>query len=112
LWNTINDYLGLWPDTPDGKLAANDQALPYGGTFDLNATWQPPHDFHYRGTAADMRGNTADHTIPVSRQADFIFFCQARQAVLYQVEFATPGDTDTSVANIRRYCHCHWALIQ
>lgn len=110
IYYTTYDYLNLY-GLQGQKIAANDQSLPYGGTFDLNANWTFPHAYHYRGTAADIRGNTAANNVPVSRQADFINFCRLRGADLYQIEYATAGDTDTSVADSRRHIHCHWPLI-
>lgn len=110
LYNTVGDYLALY-SIQGQQVAANDQALPYGGIFDLNSNWWYPHNYHHRGTAADIRGNTLANTVPVSRQQDFINICYAKGADLYQVEYATPGDTDASVADSRRHIHCHWPLI-
>jgi hypothetical protein len=111
LYYATNDYLFLFPDTPDGKLADNDQGLPWGGIFDLNQDWNPPHEYHQRGTAADMRNNMGLYSIPVSRTNYFIRACWDHGAELAQVEYDDPNDSDTSVYDIRRHVHCHWPLI-
>ena len=38
---------------PD-QLGVNDMSLPWGGLFDLDATWHHPHNEHRRGTNADV----------------------------------------------------------
>lgn len=40
---------------PGEKLSLNDMSLPWGGLFDLNANWQPPHFWHRFGTDVDIR---------------------------------------------------------
>lgn len=37
------------------KLAINDMSLPYGGIFDFEGNWGPPHNFHRIGTNVDIR---------------------------------------------------------
>ena len=108
--DTTTNYLSAYPDTPDGVIASNDQSLAFGGTFDIQQTWNPPHTFHYRGTAADMRGNMLSHHIPVSRQQTFVNFCAARGADLAQIEYANPSDSDTYVQDGNRHVHCHWPI--
>ncbi len=36
------------------KLLINDISLPYGGLFDINGDWQPPHKEHRMGKSADI----------------------------------------------------------
>jgi hypothetical protein len=64
IYNTVGDYLTAYGLTGQ-QVAANDQSLPYGGIFDLNSDWWYPHNYHHRGTAADIRGNTnSNHCCP------------------------------------------------
>jgi len=34
----------------------NDMSLPYGGLFDIQGNWRPPHDTHRTGRNADISG--------------------------------------------------------
>lgn len=45
------DYESLHPDT---KLRVNDMSLKWGGLFDFNNNWSPPHKSHRTGTNADI----------------------------------------------------------
>ncbi|MBI5197218.1 MAG: hypothetical protein HZA19_01270 [Nitrospirae bacterium] len=38
----------------DRKLSVNDLSLPWGGLFDINNNWLPPHQTHRFGTDADI----------------------------------------------------------
>jgi len=109
LYYTTQDYRNFFEDT--SLIGANDQALPYGGVFDLNSNWNPPHTYHYRGTAGDMRGNMQAYSIPVSRQQWFVDRCTFYGAALAQIEYANPNDSDAGVADQRRHVHCHWPLV-
>jgi len=40
---------------PGQRLAYNDMSLEYGGLFDINGTWAPPHSSHRFGVDADLR---------------------------------------------------------
>lgn len=40
--------------SPDIYLAVIDMSLPWGGLFDINGDWQPPHSLHRRGESVDF----------------------------------------------------------
>ncbi|MBV8832842.1 MAG: hypothetical protein JO108_26880, partial [Acidobacteriaceae bacterium] len=107
LSDTISAFLGAHPG--QGQVALNDMALPYGGVFDLNRNWTSPHVSHDFGTAADVRGNTAQAAIPVSLQEQYRQTCLQNGAIDARIEYATPGDTDGYVQDPRRHIHCRWA---
>jgi hypothetical protein len=49
--NIAETYYSLYPGT---RLRINDMSLEYGGLFDINENWQPPHNTHRSGTNADI----------------------------------------------------------
>lgn len=54
------DYGGRW----NRNLAYNDSSLEWGGIFDINANWSPPHSTHREGTNQDVRANGGPSSIP------------------------------------------------
>lgn len=52
-------------------LCINDISLRWGGLFDKDATWTPPHTFHRYGRQADLRLRT----IPVGNRERFKQIC-------------------------------------
>jgi len=40
---------------PGQILSYNDMSMPYGGLFDINANWSPPHREHRTGQSCDLR---------------------------------------------------------
>jgi hypothetical protein len=46
------------------RLAYNDGTLVWGGVFDLNSDWAPPHVSHNIGVSQDVRANGGADSIP------------------------------------------------
>jgi hypothetical protein len=73
--NTVQSYSENWYTYAGYQtIGVNDQALPYGGVFDICETsaaactdgvlpWQPPHKSHDYGKASDFRANGAANSI-------------------------------------------------
>jgi len=91
-------YLAAHPE--QGLIGANDQALPYGGKFDLNSNWQSPHITHDYGTAADMLGNGGSYSIPNQYQNEFAGYCTQQGAIEVLIE---------SQGTSNQHIHCRWA---
>ena len=81
-----------------GKIAVNDMSLRYGGTFDINRNWRPPHHKHSRGTAVDVRANGGPGSIPVHLAQQFVRACQQKGASYAAVEGS----------GTQRHVHCNW----
>ena len=52
-------------------LHLNDASLIWGGKFDIAGTWRGSHYAHDKGTAIDIRANTAAGYIPKAKFIDF-----------------------------------------
>jgi len=52
LINIANEYLEQFPGA--SPLAFNDMNLVYGGLFDIDGNWMPPHDEHRYGRNCDL----------------------------------------------------------
>jgi hypothetical protein len=52
-------------------LRYNDASLVWGGVFDLDGDWQPPHSEHARGVVIDVRANHLPDAIPVKNYKMF-----------------------------------------
>jgi hypothetical protein len=101
-------YLSMFPDTPGGVVASNDMSLAYGGKFDICSNWDSPHQFHDQGTAADIRGNNNSNAVPVSRQGQFLMFCDMQGGTFDILENACPNDSDGHVQKSNRHMHCQF----
>ncbi len=45
----------VFPTGAEDLLQINDISLPWGGLFDVNGNWAPPHGGHRWGNMADLR---------------------------------------------------------
>ncbi|MDP9053454.1 MAG: hypothetical protein M3N93_04015 [Acidobacteriota bacterium] len=99
IYYTTYKYLQLHPE--QGLVAQNDEALPFGGKFDLHDDWNSPHRTHDWGTAADIRGNGGSYAIPSVNQQEFINYCRDFQAIETLIE--GPGTSN-------QHIHCRWAF--
>ena len=78
------DYLAAHTDI--SQICLNDQALPYGGKFDIGTStrWASPHSQHDRGTAVDVAGHSsaqcANHGGSGVGISEFISYCVAHGA--------------------------------
>jgi hypothetical protein len=59
--SALDDYTARYPGS---TLTYNDMSLPWGGLFDIDATWAPPHGGHRWGENADFEHDF----VPVSRR--------------------------------------------
>ncbi len=71
------EYLSSYPQ---GKICTNDMSLPFGGVFDINNTWAPPHTFHQKGDAVDIPTTQAaqcpsNYKVPDSAAGAFLNMC-------------------------------------
>jgi len=60
----------MFPSLP--VLAYNDASLVWGGTFDLDKDWIPPHAEHAAGVVIDVRANGTATAIPVAYGLPFV----------------------------------------
>jgi hypothetical protein len=60
-------------------LTVTDASLPWGGRFDLNQNWAPPHHEHMDGRQADLRSNDMS---PTDKEAFLQAAAQAGLSVL------------------------------
>lgn len=77
----------------------NDMSLPFGGVFDINQNWSPPHFQHSTAGAVDIRGNTALYAVPNSQQPEFRQICVDKGAILAITE--APGTSN-------QHIYCEW----
>lgn len=59
-------------------LHLNDASLVWGGVFDLDASWDTPHEEHMRGTVIDIRANSLAGAIAPENFDSFIKLAQDR----------------------------------
>jgi len=83
------------------KICTNDQSLPWGGLFDYEQTWAPPHDGHRDGTSADISAtiNQCDPAHVVNMQ-EMEAACEANGADTGQTAPHPPGSPN--------HTHCEW----
>lgn len=67
MWtNTAEDYTSEFPKAP--LLVVTDGSLGWGGLYDYEKDWRPPHKYHRTGTDIDVRS----HNIPTSNREKFV----------------------------------------
>lgn len=65
LVNIANQYAAAFPGA---SLSYNDQSLPQGGQFDINADWNTPHVEHRLGINCDV----AESNVPTANKATLV----------------------------------------
>lgn len=105
---TMSAYSGLYQATVDylnnhpaqTKVCVNDAALPMGGKFDINATWQlagQGHKEHDRGSAVDIATNAGQCQSGQTVDGNsFVTACLAHGAFRAAFEGTPP------------HAHCNW----
>jgi hypothetical protein len=61
------------------KICTNDMSLPFGGVFDINQNWSPPHTYHRKGDSVDIPTSAANscpsYRVPDSIRREFLQLC-------------------------------------
>jgi hypothetical protein len=52
--SAVRQYAAQYRMPNDIFLAVIDMTLPFGGLFDINGNWQPPHTYHRVGKSVDL----------------------------------------------------------
>lgn len=102
IYYASTDYLAAHPE--QSRLCLNDMALPFGGKFDIQRTWNSPHGEHDRGKAVDVGDASANQCIPLgsgiplANRSQFRQMCINRGAIP-QLSYLESG-----------HVHCGWGL--
>ena len=67
--------VGFFPDI-HGPIAITAGSLEWGGLYDIDRDWRPPHIEHRRGTIVDVRANGAAGAIGPANFAKFRSVCR------------------------------------
>ena len=83
------------------KVAINDMALPFGGVFDVNLNFNPPHYTHSHGATVDIRCKPAANNSVIWDQAVINRFLRiANDKGLYYSILENSNDMNVV------HCHC------
>lgn len=60
VYYAVSEYAKEYGIEPDIYLAVIDMSLPWGGLFDIDGNWKPPHDYHRIGRSVDFSKHYKD----------------------------------------------------